>query len=266
MIFTVKQNHVVLIERFGKYSRTAKEGWRIRIPAIEQIKTFPEWGDSANKNNKQIELAIQQTDTAKRQAQTKDSVTIGANASIYWRITDPVKAAYQVDVLPTSVADSALNSLRAQIGKLTLDELLAKRQHLNDNIAEDLLEVTKDWGVNITRVEIQDLDYDQTTQDSMLQEMDAERKKRAQIYEAEGKAESILLEAKARAEAIKIVAEAESIYIEKLKSSGNAANLLLAQKYIDGMDVISKNPADKVFIPNNYKMLLGLSSGSLDEE
>jgi len=265
MFFTVKQNHAVLIERFGKYSRTAKEGIRFKIPVIEKIKEYPEWDGKANKDNKQIELSVQQTDTLKRPAQTKDSVTVNANASIYWRITDPVKAAYDVDVLPSSVSDSALNSLRSQIGMMALDELLSNRQNLNEKISEDLFEISKSWGIVITRVEIQDLEYSDDTAEAMLQEMSAERRKRAQIFEAEGLAESIILEAKARAEAIKLIAEAESFYMEKLGGSDNAINILLAQKYINGMEVITRNASDKVFIPNNYQTLLGLSDSHSGE-
>jgi len=265
MFFTVRQNHAVLIERFGKYARTAKEGLRFKIPILETIKKYPEWGDKANKDGTQIELSVQQTDTPKRSAQTKDSVTVNANASIYWRISDPVKAAYEVDVLPVSVSDSALNSLRAQIGKLTLDELLSNRQSLNEKITEDLLELSNSWGIVITRVEIQDLDYSDDTAEAMLQEMSAERRKRAQIFEAEGLAESIILEANARAEAIKLIADAESIYLDKLGGGDIAINILLAQKYLNGMEVITKNPANKVFIPNNYQTLLGLSDGNSGE-
>ena len=265
MFFIVKQNHAILIERFGKYARTAKAGIRFKIPVIEKIKEYPEWGLQANKNGIEIELSVQQTDTLKRPAQTKDNVTVDANASIYWRIADPVKAAYDVDVLPTSIADSCLNALRSQLGRMTLDELLSNRQALNEKISEDLLETSKSWGIVISRVEIQDLDYSDDTAEAMLQEMTAERRKRAQISEAEGLAESIMLEAKARAEATKLTADAESFYLEKLGNSDNAFNLLLAQKYLNGMDAITKNSADKVFIPNNYQTLLGLSGSSTQE-
>ena len=137
MFFTVRQNHVVLIERLGKYARTAKEGIRFTIPFLERIKDYPDWIDDrsaeplAHKEGGQMELSVQQTDTIKRQTQTRDSVTVEADASIYWRITDPVKAAYDVDVLPKAIEDSALNALRGQIGKLELADLIANRQVIN---------------------------------------------------------------------------------------------------------------------------------------
>jgi regulator of protease activity HflC (stomatin/prohibitin superfamily) len=264
MFFTVKQNHVVLIERLGKYARTAKEGIRFHIPFLEKIKEYPEWIDregypSAHKEVGQMELSVQQIDTVKRQTQTRDSVTVEADAAIYWRITDPVKAAYEVDILPKSIEDSALNALRGQIGKLELADLIANRQVINEAITADLLEISKSWGVVITRVEVQSIDYNDDTAKAMLQEMEAERKKRAQIFEAQGLAESILLEANARAEAIKVIADAESIYLEKLGGTEGALNIILAQKYLNGMETITKNPADKVFIPNSYQTLIGLS-------
>lgn len=138
LIYTVPQNHVVLIKRFGKHSRVQRNGLRFKIPFIETFKTVHDWQGSANKNGYFIELSEQQSDTPPRQCQTLDNVTIEANASIYWRILDPVKAVYDIDVLPKSVSDLALNSLRSNIGKIKLDQLLSERQNLNLKIARRL--------------------------------------------------------------------------------------------------------------------------------
>ena len=208
----------------------------------------------------------QQTDTPSRQCQTIDNVTIDANASIYWRIVNPIKAVYDVDILPKAVADVALNALRANIGKLKLDQVLSERQRLNERIAAQLTATASKWGISFTRVEIQEINYNDETATAMRQEMDAERKKRALIAEADGEAAEVaranaeasatMIRAKAQAEALKLIAEAENFYISKVSEGSNtevAGQVMMAQKYIDGMKAISKNPSDKVFLPNNFQ-------------
>tara|TARA_B100000780_G_scaffold276706_1_gene245805 strand:+ start:922 stop:1761 length:840 start_codon:yes stop_codon:yes gene_type:complete len=274
LIYTVPQNHVVLIKRFGKHSKIQREGLRFKLPIIESFKTVDEWLGYANKRGYLIELSEQQTDTPSRQCQTLDNVTIDANASIYWRITDPVKAVYDIDILPKSVADIALNALRANIGKIKLDEVLSERQNLNTKIAAQLAETAAKWGITFTRVEIQEINYSSETAEAMMQEMTAERKKRALTAEAEGEAlaevtrakaaaSATLIRAQAQAESIKIIADAESVYISKLKDASNAeiaGQIILSQKYIDGMNTISSNPSDKVFLPNSFQGMFEIST------
>lgn len=273
LIYTIPQNHVVLIQRFGKFSRVQRDGLVFKIPFIEQIKRLPEWLGTANKRGYFIELSEQQTDTPSRQCQTIDNVTIDANASIYWKIIDPVKAVYEVDILPKAVADIGLNALRANLGKLKLDQVLSERQNLNEKISAQLSESASKWGILFTRVEIQEINYSSETAEAMMQEMAAERKRRAVVAEANGQAtatkmkaeaesEATLIRAKAQAESIKIVAEAESVYLEKLKekvSAEVAGNIILTQKYIDGMEVITRNPGDKVFLPNSVNGVMDFS-------
>ena len=152
LIYTIPQNHVVLIKRFGKHSRVQQNGLRFKIPIIESFKTVYDWQDVAHKKGCFIELSEQQTDTPPRQCQTLDNVTIEANASIYWRIVDPVKAVYDIDVLPKSVSDLALNALRVNIGRIKLDQVLSERQSLNIKIAAQLSDTASKWGIVFTRV------------------------------------------------------------------------------------------------------------------
>lgn len=274
LIYTIPQNHVVLIKRFGKHSRVQRDGLRFKIPFIESVKKVYEWEGTANKNGYFIELSEQQTDTPPRQCQTLDNVTIDANASIYWRITDPVKAVYDIDILPKSIADVALNALRANIGKIKLDQVLSERQNLNTKIAAQLAETASKWGIAFTRVEIQEINYSSETAEAMMQEMTAERKKRAVTAEAEGEAtaevtranaeaNATLIRAQAQADAIKMLAEAESFYLSKLIENSSpevAGQIIMSQKYIDGMKTISKNPGDKVFLPNSFQGMFEIST------
>lgn len=272
LIYTNPQAHCCLVERFGKYSRVQKEGLHFMLPFIEGFKRVDSWGGVANREGYLIELTEQQTDTPARQCHTKDNVEVESNASLYWRIFDPVKAVYEVDVLPKAVSDIALNALRANIGKLDLDELLAERQQLNEKIASQLTETGRKWGVQFTRVEIQELRTTDETAKAMRQQMEAERKRRAAVAEAEGEAaaelkvaeaerEAAVMRAEGRAKALKLVAEAEAMYLAQLKEQTTpeaAAQIVIAQKFMDGFERITKNPSDKVFLPNNYSALFSI--------
>lgn len=274
IIYTIPQNHVVLVKRFGKHSRVQKDGLRFKIPFIETIKYVNNWNNVANKKNYQIELSEQQTDTPPRQCQTLDNVTIDADASVYWKIIDPAKAVYDIDILPKSIKDVALNALRSNIGKLKLDQVLSERQNLNQKISAQLMDIAEKWGVVFTRVEIQEIKYSDDTAEAMMQEMTAERKKRALIAEAEGKAQAEITEAKAQAEAIFIrakaevnvlglLAEADANYLATLKdelNSDKASEIIMFQKYIEGMKTITNNPSNKVFLPTNFKTALELNT------
>lgn len=263
LIYTVKQNHVVLIERFGKFAKIHREGLRFLIPFLDKTKKLSSWNGVCVKTNDSnepifIEMSEQQTDTPSRQAQTADNATVGTNASVYWRIIDPIKAVYEIDHLPSAIVDSTLNALRSHIGKLTLNQLLGERQSVNQRIAAELLETTARWGVAVSKVELQEIQYNKDTEDAMLQQLAADRRRIALVSEAEGEAQAIKIKALAQAEAIRLVADSEKYYLEQVaqySSADMAIKALIAQKYISGMDSISKNPGDKVFIPNNFMAL-----------
>jgi regulator of protease activity HflC (stomatin/prohibitin superfamily) len=263
IIHKIPQNHVVIVERFGKFSSIQREGLRFLIPFLDQPKEMENWSDRSVKRNYQnspifIELSEQRGDTPARQAQTSDNATVSANASVYWRITDPVKAVYEIENLPASIMDVTLNALRANIGKLTLNQILSERQSVNQRIATELLDTTNRWGVTVSRVEIQEISYNKETEGAMLQQVSADRKKVALISEAEGEAQAIKIKALAQSEAIKLIADSEKYYLEQiagLSDSETAIRALIAMKYLQGMDTITKNAGDKVFIPNNFMAL-----------
>ena len=274
LIYTIPQGHCVAITRFGKFARIQRQGLNFKIPFIEKIYYPDGWGDRANKKGFQIELSEQQTDTTPRQCHTKDNVPVSANASVYWRIVDVVKALYEADVLPDNIGDVALNALRSRIGKLTLDELPSQRAEINEKISIDLSDLSKKWGIIFTRVEVQELEPNSDASTSMVKQMDAEREKRAAILKSEGEAEAILKIAEAekqstilRSEGVAIakakIAAAEKLYLSKLKEEVNnseAANIIIAEKYLSGFENISKNAGDKVFLPNNFNGLISLDT------
>jgi regulator of protease activity HflC (stomatin/prohibitin superfamily) len=275
LIYTIPQSHCVVLERFGKFARIQQQGLQFRIPILERIRRLDTtWGETANKRGFLIELSEQQTDTPPRQCHTKDNVPVTANASVYWRIIDPRKALYEVDILPSSVSDIALNALRSNIGTLELDAVLSERAQLNERIASQLSETAKKWGIIFTRIEIQEITTDQKVAESMVKQMDAERRRRAFVAEAEGQAEAKIKVAEAEKQALILrsegeaiakakIAEAESFYLKRLKEQvgeAQAAQIVIAQKYLAGFETITKGSSDKVFLPNSFQGLFSIST------
>jgi regulator of protease activity HflC (stomatin/prohibitin superfamily) len=269
IIYSVPQAHCVVIERFGKYARTQREGMRFKLPWMEKVRRVESWGTIANKRGFQIELTEQQMDTPKRKCHTSDNVPVTANAVIFWRIVDPRRALYEVDVLPKAIIDVALNALRANIGLTDLDTLLSDREGMNTRIAAQLAETAAKWGIQFTRVEIQEIETDDKVAKSMQQQMDAERERRSIVARAEGRSEAAVMVAEAQkkaailraeghAKSLEIISHAEQQYLMTIGmgvSDVQAAKLLMAQKYIDGFEKITANPAHKVFLPNNFSAL-----------
>ena len=289
MIYTVPQSHCVIIERLGKFSKVVPAGLHMRLPFIESQKNVIRdcgwvgngepiackvYGDFTA-----IELTDQRLDTKPRDYHTADNVPVRIDAVIFWRIVDPEKAVYAVDRLIDSLIDQALNSMRSCIGASQLDEILTNRENLNAQITEKVTAVANRWGIVVQRVEIQELQTDDETTNAMRLEMAAEREKRATKLAAEAKAQARLQEAEAEKRAIvlkaeadkeaavlvaegnfrakELAAEADALYIEKICAAGKIdpekiVSILLAGKYVDGFNAISKNPADKVFLPNSF--------------
>jgi len=273
LIYVVPQGYCLVIERFGKFARIQHAGLHFKLPFLEEIRRVDTWGeDICNKGGVFIELTEQQTDTQRRQCHTRDNVALSTNASVYWRIVDPRRALYEVDNLPRFVADVTLNALRARIGSLDLDVALSERQNLNEHIAKELSTTGQKWGVQFTRVEIQELQTSDETAAAMRQQMEAERKRRAAVAEADGQAyarvkvaqaeaEAVIIRAEAEAKSISIIAEAEAAYLARLMQSvtqEQAAQIVIAQKYLNGFNEITKNPSHKVFLPSSFKGLLSI--------
>ena len=279
LIYTVPQNHAVIIERLGKFTRIQTAGINFRIPILESIKRLDiagsNWGEFANKESYKIELSEQTLDTAAKQYITKDNANVATNAVVAFRIVDVRKAVYEVDDLRGAVINGALNALRSIIGGLDLDDAISKRQQINDLIAAQLSELGAKWGVQFMRVEVQELITDDSTSAAMLQQLQSERSRRAEVAQAKGRAEAEVTIARAEAEAAKIRAEGQAAALEIMAKADalyasslievmgeKGADVVMAQKYMSGFEVISRNPAEKVYLPNSFKGILAIGDES----
>jgi regulator of protease activity HflC (stomatin/prohibitin superfamily) len=275
MITIIPQSHCRIIERFGKPVKVQKSGLAIKIPVLDSVKDVStDWGGDANKQGVFIELSEQVTDTHPRECITRDNAKVMVDAVVSWRIIDPIKAVYEVDQLHQSLLQTVLNAVRAEVGGNELDYALQARTELNEKITSRLVDTLSKWGLQLLRVEIQELKTDDATSAAMLQQLDAERKSRASKLEAEGQAkatveiakadrDAAILRAEGQAKALEITASAEKSYLETLATAigaDEANKILLAQKVIEGYSIISGNPGDKVFIPSNVQSFIELGN------
>ncbi len=290
----IPQSETRVIERLGRFNRTLSSGINIIIPFIESPREiysryqdersrYTLEGEHDNRNfiikrSSKIDLREQVYDFPRQSVITKDNVPTTINALLYFQITDPVKAVYEIDNLPNAIEKLTQTTLRNIIGSMELDETLTSRDTINTKLRAVLDEATDKWGVKVNRVELQDIMPGSDVMDAMAKQMNAERERRAsvlaaqgdkesailrsegekaaminqaearkqaQILEAEGKAEAQVLQAKADAEAIAKVAAALSGDKEITPS-----NYILAEKYISTLKAMaSGKDAKTVYLP-----------------
>jgi len=257
----VKQNEKGLVETLGKYTRTVDSGLTIIFPIIQHIR--------------RVDLREQVIDVPPRDVITKDNVLVTVDAIIYFQITDPFKVVYNIVNFAMAALKLAQTNLRNVIGDLELDQTLTSREKINLQLREVLDEATDNWGVKVTRVEIQKIDPPKDITDAMSKQMKAEREKRAfilesegirqsQILQAEGQKQKQILDAEGRAQAIKAVADAEKYQIEIVFNaihSGRPTNDLLAIKYLETLGKIADGKATKIFLPLETSNVLGSLGG-----
>jgi len=261
-----------LIERLGKYRRTAGSGLTTIIPFIENIKL--------------TDMREQVVDVPPQAVITKDNVAVEVDAVIYHEITDPVKVNYNVVDFLVATTKLAQTNLRNVIGDMSLDESLTSRETINAKLRDILDLATDKWGTKITRVEIQRIEPPSDVTDAMHKQMKAERERRAMIATADGQREaaikiaegdkqSKILRAEGEAESIKrvadadrfkqsTVAEGEAQAIQKVFSAiheGQPTNDLLAIKYLEALRGIADGKATKIFLPLDSSGILGSIAG-----
>ena len=261
-----------LIERLGKYQRTAGSGLTVIIPFLERMI--------------KVDMREQVVDVPPQQVITKDNVAVEVDAVVYFEVTDPVKVTYNVVDFYTAATKLAQTNLRNLIGDLALDESLTSRELINTKLREILDDATDKWGTKVTRVELQRIEPPQDVTDAMHRQMKAERERRAMILEAEGQKKSAILnaegirqkqilEAEGQAEAIRevadadkyqklTVAEGEGQAIERVFlaiHNGKPTNDLIAIKYLEALAEIANGQATKVFLPLETSGILGSIAG-----
>lgn len=272
----VKQAEVYIIERLGKFYKVADAGLTIIVPFFDHVRSV-------------VSLKQQTMDVPPQGVITKDNVTITIDTVVFYQITDPAKAVYEIQSLKKGIEYLAITTIRDIIGKMDLDETFSSRDGINNQLRLVLDEATDRWGCKIDRVEIKDITPPADIRDAMEKEMNAERNKRALILEAEaqrqssitiaeGKKQAAILEAEAdkesrirravgEAQAIKEVADARAKEIQMVYDAMKKADpndKLVQLKSLEALEEVAKGEANKVFIP--FEATSALSSlGALKE-
>ncbi len=277
----VQQQEAVIIQRFGQYSRTLTPGLKLITPFIEsprqmikitKQKTLDGRTYSTLSYSPRIDLRESVYDFPRQNVITKDNVTISINALLYFQIVDPKRAIYSIENLPEAIEKLTQTNLRNLVGQLALDETLVSRDIINDKLREILDKATDKWGVKVNRVELQDIVPPASIQQAMEKEKKAEQDRRATILEAEGIKKSAILTAEgekmaainkaegekqaeilkaegiAQARIIEADAEKEAIsrIISALADKGKPDQYLIAMKYLETMQDITRGANNKV--------------------
>jgi regulator of protease activity HflC (stomatin/prohibitin superfamily) len=207
-----------LVERLGKYDRQLQPGLSFVLPVVEKVVSHES-------------LKERVLDIPPQQCITRDNVAIEVDAVVYWQLLEHARAYYAVDNLQAAMVNLVLTQIRAEMGKLDLDQTFTTRQEVNESLLRELDQATDPWGVKVTRVEMRDIKPSAGVQQAMEQQMTAERQKRAAILRSEGEKESQLNAARGRAEALVLDAKAkqEALVMEAQAQAQQQALLAAAR-------------------------------------
>jgi len=257
-IIIVRQSTAVIVERLGKFSRELKPGLHFLIPILDSVRAV-------------VDLRETVLDYEPQSVITKDNVATQIDIVLYYYITDPVKSVYEVRNLVQAILKLTQTSIRNISGSLNLDELLVSRENVNNELTQ-IVDVAADpWGVKVTRAEIKSVNPPAEILEAMTRQMKAERNKRAVILEAEGEKQGAILRAEGARQQKILTAEGEGQALITVANArkeaviayfqgiheGGASNDVLALKYMETLEAISANPANKVFLPYESSALMG---------
>ena len=193
---TVKQYEKGIVIRLGKYHGMAPSGLTFIMPFIDDIL--------------RVDMREQVISVPPQKLITKDNVTVEVDAVVYYKVIDPVKSQFEVQDFGYACTTLAQTNLRNLIGDRTLDETLVARDMINNNLRHVLDEATNNWGVKVTRVEVQKIDPPRDITEAMSRQMKAERDKRAAVLEAEGIKQSQILQAEGKKQSEILKAEGDA--------------------------------------------------------
>ena len=279
-IKVVNTGSLYVVERMGQFSRVLEPGWHFIIPGVDYVR-------------QKVSTKQQILDVPPQTVITKDNVNISVDNVIFYKMLNAKDAVYNIENYQAGIVYSATTNIRNILGNMTLDEVLAGRDRINQHLLGIIDEVTDAYGIKVLSVEIKNIVPPREIQDAMEKQMKAERDKRAMILQAEGlrkaqveKAEgekqakiltaeaekqaniqraeglkeSQLLEAEGKAKAIEQIAIAEADAIRKVNQAiieSGTNETVIALKQIEALKEMAKNPANKLILPNETLSSLG---------
>ena len=220
----VPQSEKFVVERFGRLRAVLGPGINFIVPFLDRVRH-------------KVSVLERQLPTAGQDAITSDNVLVRVETSVFYRILEPEKTVYRIRDVDAAIATTVAGIVRAGIGGMELDEVQSNRESLIANIKTQVAQAVDDWGIEVTRAEILDVNLDQATREAMLQQLNAERARRASVTEAEGHKRAVELNADAElyaaeqtAKARRLLADAEA-YATSAVATAIADNGLEAAQY-----------------------------------
>ena len=261
----VPQARAGVVERLGRFHRTLDPGLSILVPFIDRLRPL-------------IDLREQVVSFPPQPVITEDNLTVNIDSVIYYQVTDPKSATYEIADYIQAIEQLTVTTLRNVIGGMSLEDTLTSRDQINHALRAVLDEATGKWGIRANRVELKSIDPPGTIQEAMEKQMRAERDRRAsilqaegykqsQILTAEGEKQSAILRAEGQREAQVLNAEGQSKAIETVFDAihrGDADPKLLAYQYLQMLPQIAQGESNKVWIiPSEFTAALGQLSQAM---
>jgi len=247
----VPQSQNFVVEQLGKYKKTLKPGPHLIIPGLQSVRHKVDVLERALANNP-------------IDAITKDNAPISVTVSTFFRILEPSVTVYRIKNIETGVHTIVTGAVRSLIGSVDFDELQSNRAKINSELEEALTKQAAEWGIEITRSEVLDVNFDEATKQSLQQQINAERERRAQVTRAEGakraielNADAQLYEAQKQADARRIEAEADAyatqVVAEAIKVHGDdPLRIELMRQQIEAMKAMgTSNSAKTIVLPSD---------------
>jgi regulator of protease activity HflC (stomatin/prohibitin superfamily) len=285
----VPQATVMLVERLGRFDKVASGGLNILIPFLDRPRAV--YWTNTRPGMTSIDLREQYIDLPPQPVITRDNVTIQVDSVVYWQITDPVKAVYEMNDLVGGIVQLTITGMRSVMGDMDLDHTLSNRDAINAKLRIILDDATDKWGVKVTRVDVKNINPPEDVRITMEKQMTAERNRRALVLQAEGdrqaaitraegekqaavtraegEKQSAILAAEGAAEArqrnAQGEAEAIALVAEAMHEHGNPAQYLITTRYIESLrDMTRTNNSKVIFMPVETSAMLA-SVGSIKE-
>jgi regulator of protease activity HflC (stomatin/prohibitin superfamily) len=268
----VPQARAGVVERLGRFHRVLDPGLALVVPFVDRVRPL-------------LDLREQVVSFPPQPVITEDNLVLGIDTVIYFQVTDPKAASYEIANYIQGIEQLVVTTLRNVCGGMTLEDTLTSRDKINAELRTVLDDATGKWGIRVNRVEIKSVDPPGSIQEAMEKQMRAERDKRAailqaegykqsQILTAEGEKQSSILRAEGQRESQRLYAEGQSAAIQtvfKAIHDGDADPKLLAYQYLQMLPQIAQGESNKVWIiPSEFTQALGqlgdvIGNGRADE-
>jgi regulator of protease activity HflC (stomatin/prohibitin superfamily) len=261
----VPQARAGVVERLGRYHKTLDAGLALVIPFVDRVRPL-------------IDLREQVVSFDPQSVITEDNLVVYIDTVIYFQVTDPKAATYEIADYIAAIEQLTVTTLRNVIGGMTLEDTLTSRDEINQQLRGVLDEATGKWGIRVNRVELKAIEPPGSIKEAMEKQMRAERDKRAailtaegfkqsQILTAEGEKQAAILRAEGQREAQVLQAEGESKAIETVFGAihrGDADQKLLAYQYLQMLPQIAQGESNKIWvIPSEFVQTLGRFAGAI---